>query len=824
MSMPQALIAQARPQIVLARTRQIIEQEISKGCQPTLAHTPVALEPFYEELHERIGDLPSSEVLAASCTALPEDAQLVRLRAWISPDQLLDWSRAESFLKQLTTVSHRLGFEVRGNRAEVILSLLCQESDLPILLAAFQGEYQQSELTVMDRALGELDEPPCDLVFHDYYPDPPYSHLLTCPGELKASPLEPLLNAISMIEPPAQGLYQALFQPVSTRHNWHRNVEKLLDLEYMVKLVSGFQPMQRYSQQSPSGDLRNMAWEVTSKAHNDKPFFCLALRLAVMGGGEAAQDWLRSLCGFLGLFQHGGRQLNHLNRDDYAGLLSSSQMLEMFESGITYRPGFLVNSLELAGPVHLPPLDIVEHRPIMITGLDLLTKREAGDGAGTMIGYSSFAGQSVPVRIPPNLRRRHSHLIGKSGGGKSSLLEHMILSDIDDGHGVAVLDPHGDLVDRLSCCIPEDKIEQTIYFNPGHPDWVPIWNPMHHSPGQDIGRTADDMVRAIQSFVTSGSWGDRMEHILRNMCFSLIPMPHSTVLDLADLLRNKSEESKQLRKEILKVVDNVSVRQFWMHDFERYGKDDLGPPRNKLSKLLVTGTVSLMLSQPDSLIDFGRIMDQSLILLVNLSTVGPTVREILGCFILSLLHLNALGRSGIPREDRRPFDIYCDEAHRFMTDALEDLIAETRKFNVSLNLAHQYMSQFGQRKIDAFSSVGTTVIFNVDERDARYLTKDLRGKVKPEDMFNLEVAEAIARIGAEVVKFRLPPPLNADDKARRERIIENSLRRYYRPVPEVRKAILRRRERWAPAFTSLASSVDRDEQGQIEEFVYDEFS
>lgn len=398
------------------------------------------------------------------------------------------------------------------------------------------------------------------------------------------------------------------------------------------------------------------------------------------------------------------------------------------------------------------------------------------------------------------------------------------MSDIADGHGVAVLDPHGDLVDRLSCCIPEDKIEQTIYFNPGHPDWVPIWNPMHHTPGQDIGRTADDMVRAIQSFVTSGSWGDRMEHILRNMCFSLIPMPHSTVLDLADLLRNKSEESKQLRKEILKVVDNVSVRQFWMHDFARYGKDDLGPPRNKLSKLLVTSTVSLMLSQPDSLIHFGQIMDQGLILLANLSTVGPTVREILGCFILSLLHLNALGRSDIPREDRRPFDIYCDEAHRFMTDALEDLIAETRKFNVSLNLAHQYMSQFGQRKIDAFSSVGTTVIFNVDERDARYLTKDLRGKVKPEDMFNLEVAEAIARIGTDVVKFRLPPPLNADDKARREQIIENSLRRYYRPVPEVRKAILRRRERWAPAFTSLASSVDRDEQGQIEEFVYDEFS
>ena len=183
-----------------------------------------------------------------------------------------------------------------------------------------------------------------------------------------------------------------------------------------------------------------------------------------------------------------------------------------------------------------------------------------------------------------------------------------------------------------------------------------------------------------------------------------------------------------------------------------------------------------MLSQPDSLIDFSQIMNQGMILLVNLSTVGPTVREILGCFILSLLHLNALNRSSLPRAERKQFDVYCDEAHRFMTDALEDLIAETRKFNVSLNLAHQYMSQFGQRKIDAFFQRGRHGDLQCDERDARFLTKDLRGKVKPEDMFNLEVAEAIARIGSEVVKFHLPPQLKADNMALREQIIQNSRR------------------------------------------------
>ena len=822
MSMPQAMIAQAKPLIVLARTRQIVEREISKGCQPLLASSPVSLEPAYQELHAHIGAELAQVEESALYEPPPRQEDLVRLRIWISPDQVLDWDRSESFLKQITTVSNRLGFEVQGNRAEVTLSFLCHRADLPVLQAAFLGEYQQSELTLSEKATGEWGSTPGHLIFHDYYPESPYSHLLTCPDELKTSPLEPLLNALSMIEPPARGVYQALFQPVAFTHNWHRNVEQLLDLEYMVKLMSGFEPLQRYAQQSPSGDLHNMASEVNNKAHNDKPFFCLCLRIAVLDGYQAAENWLRGLCVFMGLFQHGGRPLKWLSHEKYAARFPAAQIADMFALGLTYRPGFLVNSRELAGPVHLPPLTILEHRPILLTGLDALSKSIPGGKEGTLIGYSSFAGKSVPVFIPPDLRRRHTHCIGKSGGGKSSLLEHMILSDIRDGHGVAVLDPHGDLVDRLSCCIPEDKIDKTIYFDPGDPEWVPIWNPMGHTPGQDLGRTADDLVRAIQSFVTSGSWGDRMEHILRNLCFSLLHMPHSTILDLSELLRNKSTQSDQLRSEILKVVDNVSVRQFWQHDYERYGKDDLGPPRNKLSKLLVNGTVSLMLSQPDSLIDFSHIMDHDMILLVNLSTMGPTVREIMGCFILSLLHLMALKRSSVPREKRRQFDIYCDEAHRFMTDALEDLIAETRKFNVSLNLAHQYMSQFGQRKIDAFSSVGTTIIFNVDERDARYLTKDLRGRVKPEDMFGLKVAEAIARIGDEAVKFRLPPPISADNKAVRERIIQNSRRRFYRPTPEVQTAILHRHERWAPAFTSLASTVDRNDKGEIEEFVYDE--
>ena len=399
----------------------------------------------------------------------------------------------------------------------------------------------------------------------------------------------------------------------------------------------------------------------------------------------------------------------------------------------------------------------------------------------------------------------------------------MVLSDVEQGHGVAVLDPHGDLVERLLCLIPEPYVERTIYLNPGDPEWVPIWNPLERIPGQDIGRTTEDIVTAIKSFVTKGSWGDRLENILRHIIFSLFHLPQSTFLDMSDLLRNTSNESKVLRGRILEVLDNEVARQFWISDYEKYGKDDWGPPRNKLSKLLVSGSVSLMLSQPESRFNFRRIMDEGMIFLVNLSGIGPMVREILGSFILSMLHLTALSRSSQPIADRKQFHIHCDEAHRFLTDALEDLLVETRKYACSVNLAHQYISQFGQSKTDALSSVGSTIIFNVDSRDAGYLIKDLRGLVGVDDLTSLEVGNAIARIGTDIVRMITRPPLPIPTPNFRDRIIEESRRKYYRPVDEVKEWIRRRGQRWHQPFAPLIPGSSDKPQGAIEELAYDEF-
>jgi hypothetical protein len=158
-----------------------------------------------------------------------------------------------------------------------------------------------------------------------------------------------------------------------------------------------------------------------------------------------------------------------------------------------------------------------------------------------------------------------------------------------------------------------------------------------------------------------------------------------------------------------------------------------------------------------------------------------------------------------------------------MTDSLEDLIAETRKFKVGLSLAHQYMSQFGKRKTDAFSSVGSTIIFNVDNRDAGYLIKDLKKKVTVEDIVSLGVGEAIARIGTEIVRFKTKPPLPIPQENFRNQIIEASRRKYCKPAHEVRKLIRCRGDRWCTPFTPLVTASAHAGDGSIEEFVYDEF-
>ena len=797
------------PYMRSAKAQVLIDAEVGKGCDGNILPNPVALEPVFRPITMTKDLMALKERPWWIFESPPEQQELLRYRVWLSPDQPFNWNCLELFIKQLSLVSHRMGLEITGNQERFSITLLCHRNDVPLVTTAFMSKLKFCRLSVAAEKLIFDAEPRLweNISFYDYFPPPPYSHLPTRPDELHTTPYEALITAIANIPPPAVGIYQVLFQPVSAANNWHRNIEILTDLEYMVKLLSNAGHAQNYAQQAPSGALGQMAGDVETKAHNDKPFYTAAFRIAVVGANGDGQNYLKSLSVFSSLFQHGGRPLNFVTQAQYNSVLSPEQIRQMFLLGLTYRPGFLVNSVELTGLVHFPDASIAEQLDTDIDKVETLTIITGSKlSEGTPIGKTNVAGQERIICISDRLRMRQIHLIGSMGMGKSELIKNMAMHDIIKGDGVAIIDPHGDMVKELLCLLPEEVISRVIHFDPGNPNWIPMWNPMQKIPGQDIGRIADDLIGVLKSFVTG--WGDRMEHLLRQAIFGLLHLQGSTLRDVYDILRN-SDESKTIRRLVLDAVQNDVARQFWKEDINKYKPDELGPPKHKLSKLLLSDTAaSLMLSQPQSAFNFRRIMDDGMIFLADLSSnLGTEVKQVIGGFIVAIMYITALSRSDMPREKRRPFHIFIDEAPKFVTDTLEEIIAETRKFGVSLTLAHQFLRQFDIKKVDALGTVGTTIVFNVDSKDAGHLSKNFKKKAEVNDFIDLEQGEAIVRCGTEIVKVKTLEPLKEPEKNFKDRIIAESRKKYCMPAAEVRRIINRRRERANKPFESLAPTM-----------------
>ena len=802
------------PYLVAAQARMLFEIEMVKGCDGRILPDPVALEPVFRPLNVPKDIIALKDAPGWIFESPPQQQQLVRYRVWLSPDQPFDWTCLEILVKQLSLASNRVGLEISGNRERLIITLFCHRGDIPLVTTAFLSKLKFCKLSVVTEEMVFPAELALwqDICFYDYFPPPPYSHLLTRPDELHTTPYEALITALANIPPPAMGIYQVLFQPVAATNNWHRNVETLTDLEYKVKLVRSAGPAQHYEQQVPSGAIHQMAGEVDTKAHNDKPFYAAAFRIAVIGAGNNGPDYLQSLSVLSSLFQHGGRPLNFITQDQYNSVLAPEQIRRMFLRGLTYRTGFLVNSAELTGLVHFPQATIAEQLETDIDKVETLMVTTGSTlSNGTPIGTTNVAGQGHIICIPDKIRSRHIHTIGSPDMGKSLLLKNMILHEIMQGHGVALIDPHGDLAKELLCLIPEEAVSRVMFFDPGNPDWIPLWNPMQDIKGQDKFRIADDLIGVLKSFVTG--WGDRMEHILRQSILGLLHLPGSSLRDVYDIL-SPSDESKKMRQLVLQTVQNDICRQFWSDQINKYKPDELGPPKHKLSKLLLSSAGgSLMLSQPENRFNFRHMMDDGMIFIADLSSnLGTEIKQIIGGFILALMCITAISRGDIPQKGRRPFNLYLDEAHLFVTDKLENMLVEARKFNVRLNLAHQHLHQFDTAKVGALGTVGTTIVFKVDSGDAAHLSKGFQKKVEVKDFIELEQGDAIVRCGTDIVKIKTLGPLEIPEKNFKDRIIAESRRKYCMPASQVRKIIEQRSKRANKPHEPLAPATDARQQ------------
>ena len=806
----------------------ILENEMSKGCLSTpISPTPVCLEPPFRPF-DRLRELLDSKEQPPYLVDPnpPSEKDLTRLKVWASSDYVFDWRRVERFIRQLRTLKHRLAFDITGNQHAVLMSFLCHREDQTVLSAVFSAVFGDCELAPAEsHPLTTLDMQMWEgIVFNDYYTPPPYSHLLTRPAKYgDEPPLKDFVNTLRIVQPPGLATYQIVLQPVAADHNWHRNVEALLDVEYTYKMCMNYDSQIRSTQQLPSNALAVTANEVDAKSNADRPFFCAAVRIGLLGySDKRALDLLRGITTPMNLFLHGGQPLGAVSHCEYSRHLRPPQIRDIFLLARSHRAGAILHSQECGGLLHMPPVREAAQKGVAVATIDPFPIKNDIFSSGIHIGHTVRMPQTREVFIPDYIEMCHSHLIGRPGSGKSRLLLYMCLDAIRKGHGVALLDPHGEAAQLLLGHMKKEWLDRVVYFNPGDPNHVPLLNPLAPRTGLGADRITDELLTAF--IQTREGFGDRLATLLRQAFYGLIQTGQGTLGEVGHLFSPKSEQRKAILNRILDVVVNDKAREFWEHEFNTYRGDQIIPVQHKLSVLLVHDTLGPMLSQSENRMDIRSILDESKIFIADLSSAGAERGDIVGALLTSLFYLVALGRSDTAPEARPPFHMYIDETHRVMSDALENMIAELRKFNVSLTVAHQYLSQWSsKRQVDALGMMGSTVAFNVTVDDAPHIARFLGPNVNHEDLTALGRREAIARIDRDVVRIMTPTMGMDFDAAIAEQAKQLSWERYCKPADVLRAELSNQRHRPVKAFvTGRKAGVTSGETPK--EYGYDEFA
>lgn len=336
-------------------------------------------------------------------------------------------------------------------------------------------------------------------------------------------------------------------------------------------------------------------------------------------------------------------------------------------------------------------------------------------------------------------RFSHLYLIGKTGTGKTTLLETLIRQDIAVGRALALVDPHGDLVERVAKAIPSDRKDDLIYFNAPDSAQPYGYNPLKRVHSERRTLAASGMLEVFKK-MWSDAWGVRMEHVLRNALLALLEQPAATMLDIPRILVDG-----QFRKTVAEALGNEPVKRFWLHEYPaysfRYRADTIAPVQNKVGAFLAHPTIRRILTRPERPIQIRRSMDEGRILLVNLAKgkIGEDASGLLGGLLVTTIGLAAYSRADTPEEERRDFYVYIDEFQNFTTLSVANMIAELRKYRLGLTLAHQYLHQLEPDVRHAvLGNAGTIISFRLGPKDAAVMAREFEPAFKTVDLLNLE--------------------------------------------------------------------------------------
>jgi len=351
---------------------------------------------------------------------------------------------------------------------------------------------------------------------------------------------------------------------------------------------------------------------------------------------------------------------------------------------------------------------------------------------------TSFRNELTPFGIKQADRRAHMYVLGKTGTGKSTLLETLMYADQRSGAGFALLDPHGDLIKRIRSQIPKSRADDVIDFDVPDSSQPYGFNPLANVPAAKRALACSGLIQVF-NHLWSDSWGPRLEYILRNCLLSLLDYPEASLPDILQLLSDRG-----FRTKVLGFVKNDRIKNFWTQEYDKYPErfriEAISPIQNKVGAFLSDPLLQKILTRPKKPLNLRRIMDEGKILLVNLAkgSIGEDTANLLGSLLISRFDLAALSRANIPEEKRRDYILYLDEFHNFTTKSLLQMLSELRKYRLSLVLAHQYLTQLDPVIRDSIlGNAGTIIAFRMGATDAEIIAQEFAPTLKQLDFLSL---------------------------------------------------------------------------------------
>jgi hypothetical protein len=701
---------------------------------------PSVFEAFASAL--RIGGRPTPELESEVYEPAEPEAEsfayrgpLIEVEVIVPTDLKVTRERAAQLLTQLTQSHDPVSFELIGLPEAVSMQFVCAGPDCPSVCAQVQAYFPEAALSERSDFLASQWREAGDAVaIADFGLAREFMLPLRTPKEFEVDPLIPLVAALGEIRPNEIGLVQVVFR--STLHPWGDSI--------MRAVTDG--AGESFFADAP--DLISLARAKIAQ----QPLLAAVVRVASCARGEArAWEIARSLAAALSQFADpSGNELMPLTNEGYPDDIHAADILRR----TSHRSGILLNTQELVSIVHLPSVSVRSPK------------------------FRNASQKNAFSAIPDELRSRHVYIAGATQHGKSTLIERLALTDIENGHGVCVLDPKGDLIKSILDKIPRHRADDTILLEAANP--VPI-DFMEWETEQERQTLAADIFQTFLQFSTMTA-GDQWLSVLRAVIYTLLDAKGCSFLDINTILINDRK-----RDEILSRVTNPDILDYWKLEYPLMKKDAAQPIITRMKQFTFTPPLKTLLGTPQAKLDIFECMETRKILLVDLTGAGKANGNLIGQLLVSKIQQSAFRRDRQPRERRVPFHLYADEFQNFQTSAFDIILSEAGGYKLCLTLANQGLYQLEPKIKDAiFSNVtGAWIVFHIDEKDvAEFKLKAL--PLDSRQLASLPPHAAFIKIGTDSPAIiHTPPPVQTRHASCAEYIRQRTFEIYGSPLEPV---------------------------------------